>query len=120
MWLGANDAAKESAWRWEDGDQFWDDTVSAGAGASVGGLYSNWHGPTPPFAAAEPNNTGGALGGAGEDCGMMRSDGTWNDGSCSARQATASAKRTEEETRAAARSSQLSAQKGPPKAPAEP
>jgi hypothetical protein len=31
---------------------------------------------------AEPNNTNGALG-PGEDCGMMRSDGTWSDGSCS-------------------------------------
>ena len=83
MWLGASDAAMEGAWRWEDGEQFWDDTVNAGAGAPVGSLYSNWHGPTPPFAAAEPNNTGGFLGSPGEDCAMMRSDGTWNDGSCS-------------------------------------
>jgi hypothetical protein len=84
LWLGASDSADEGTWRWEDGDQFWDDTVSLGAGAPVDGLYSNWRGSS-LLAAPEPNNTGGGFPGAvGEDCGMMRSDGTWNDGSCTA------------------------------------
>ncbi|KAM9115157.1 CD209 antigen-like protein C [Pangshura tecta] len=56
-WLGLSDSATEGEWRWVDGSplsiRFW--------------------------ASGEPNNVGQQ----GEDCGSFRSDGKWNDATCS-------------------------------------
>lgn len=70
-WLGGSDVASEGAWRWvtgpETNTQFWS---GAGAGAAVGGAYTNWY-PT------EPNDTG-----ANEDCLLYATNNQWNDGNC--------------------------------------
>ena len=62
--IGATDGQDEGNWRWEGGDSFWIDP------AVVPGRYANWD-------LDEPNDAYND-----EDCGVMRSDGEWNDDDC--------------------------------------
>ncbi len=66
-WIGASDAGTEDLWIWvADGDQFWQGEDN---GYSVGGLYENWEN-------NEPDDT------FGQDCGIILTDGVWNDADC--------------------------------------
>ena len=52
IWIGLTDEVHEGRWEWVNGESL---------------VYTNWD-------SEEPNNSG-----AGEDYGMMYSDGSWND-----------------------------------------
>jgi len=83
LWIGANDIATENTWVWDNGTTSGDSGVTdniCGTGCNPKSLAEwpdgtrkwNWSG------SGEPNNAGG------EDCAnITRSDGTWNDLSCS-------------------------------------
>jgi PKD repeat protein len=82
VWIGASDHAVDAEWRWvATGVEFWygnwggTPTVCTGC-AIQGGLYNNWNSSygTPGGTGHEPNGGGG-----GEDYGVLKSDGTWND-----------------------------------------
>ena len=82
LWIGANDIATENTWVWDNGTTSGDGGVTdniCGTGCNPKSLAEwpdgtrkwNWSG------SGEPNNSGG------EDCAnITRSDGTWNDLSC--------------------------------------
>ena len=59
VWIGGTDAASEGVWVWSP--------------SNTPLSYTNWN-------TGEPNNQGGA-----EDCMIFQTDGTWNDGTCSAK-----------------------------------
>lgn len=63
-WIGANDQEVEGSFAWPDGDVFWRN------GSTLPGFYANW-------AANEPNDF------FGQDCGVMLTNGQWDDESCS-------------------------------------
>jgi hypothetical protein len=82
LWIGANDIATENTWVWDNGTTSGDGGVTdniCGTGCNPKSLAEwpdgtrkwNWSG------SGEPNNSGD------EDCAnITRSDGTWNDLSC--------------------------------------
>ncbi|MDH3623753.1 MAG: C25 family cysteine peptidase [Myxococcales bacterium] len=67
LWIGGQDEAVESAWRWRDGDQFWSGDEN---GSPVGGLYTNWD------PGQEPD------GGTDENCARQEDGGLWQDRDC--------------------------------------
>jgi len=72
-WLGVGDELDEGLWLWkggaaaEQGGVIWRGGVD---GSVEEGLFTNWR-------EGEPNDVND------EDCGVMYSDGRWNDGTCS-------------------------------------
>ncbi|MBM4363597.1 MAG: C-type lectin domain-containing protein, partial [Deltaproteobacteria bacterium] len=76
-WIGGNSISNLRDWRWSsDGSAFWSGGAS---GSPPTGAYANWAGGEPTVSARC-----GFLGGSTcyQQCVQLRSDGTWQDASC--------------------------------------
>ncbi len=82
LWIGANDIGTEATWIWDNGTTSGDsnltDTICNATSGDCQPSNATWADGSRKWNTNEPNDLGG------EDCAnITRSDGTWNDLSCS-------------------------------------